>query len=74
MSTFGSWRPAFPNLRLRYRHRWWFPESGYRQTSPSFLLSGIADGSLPADWWAFLLNRVDVSTLGSLDGEVLFPE
>ena len=59
---------------IRYRHRWWFPESGYRQTSPSFLLSGIADGSLPADWWAFLLNRVDVSTLGSLDGEVLFPE
>ena len=59
---------------VRYRHRWWFPESGYRQTSPSFLVSGIADGSLLADWWSFTLNRVDESALGSLDGEVLFPE
>lgn len=59
---------------IRYKHRWWFPESGYRQTTPSFLLSGIEDGSLPAAWWEFLLNRVDVATLGSLDGEVLFPE
>jgi len=59
---------------VRYRHRWWFPESGYRQTSPSFLASGILDGSLLADWWSFTLDRVDESQLGSLDGEVLFPE
>ncbi len=59
---------------IRYRHRWWFPESGYRQTSPGFLWSGVLDGSLLADWWSFTLDRVDESTLGSLDGEVLFPE
>ena len=59
---------------VRYRHRWWFPESGYRQTSPQYLASGIADGSLIVDWWSFFVERVDESTLGSLDGEVLFPE
>ena len=59
---------------VRYRHRWWFPESGYRQTTPGFLASGIIDGSLIEDWWSFTVDRVDESTLGSLDGEVLFPE
>jgi predicted membrane-bound mannosyltransferase len=59
---------------IRYRHRWWFPEGGYRQTDAGFLVSGISDGSLIATWWSFLLDRADESTLGSLDGEVLFPE
>jgi uncharacterized protein (TIGR03663 family) len=59
---------------IRYKHRWWFTESGYRQASPDFLVKGITDGSLIDDWWTFLLDRVDESTLGSLDGEVLFPE
>jgi predicted membrane-bound mannosyltransferase len=59
---------------IRYHHRWWFQEAGYRQTSPEFLWSGLRDGSLAADWWHFLLNRLPESTIGSLDGEVLFPE
>jgi len=59
---------------VRYHHRWWFPESGYRRTSPRFLFDGIRDGSLPADWWSFVLNHVDESQIGSLEGEVWFPE
>ncbi len=56
-----------------YRHRWWFPEGRYKSANAELVLQGIADGSLLADWWQFLADRVDESTLGSLDGEVLFP-
>ncbi len=56
-----------------YRHRWWFPEGRYKSASAELVLEGIADGSLLADWWQFLARRVDEATLGSLDGEVLFP-
>lgn len=59
---------------VHYQHRWWFPEQGYRQVTPRYFLSGIADGSLVKDWWSFFVTRVDESTLGSLDGEVLFPK
>lgn len=59
---------------IHYRHRWWFPEQGYRQVTPAYFLSRIADGSLVRDWWSFFVTRIDESTLGSLDGEVLFPK
>jgi uncharacterized protein (TIGR03663 family) len=56
-----------------YRHRWWFPEGRYKSANAGLVIEGIADGSLLADWWQFLATRVDEATLGSLDGEVLFP-
>ena len=56
-----------------YRHRWWFPEAGYRAITPAALFSGIVDGSLLADWREFYVNRIDESAIGSIDGVVLFP-
>ncbi|MQC28035.1 MAG: TIGR03663 family protein [Chloroflexi bacterium] len=60
--------PAIP-----YRHRWWFPEQGYKSARFGSVARGIADGSLPRAWWHFVLHRIDRSAIGSLDGEVLFP-
>ena len=76
LSTITPTDPLRESYRepIRYKHRWWFPESGYRQTSPDFLASGITDGSLLVDWWSFFVDRIDESSLGSFDGEVLFPE
>ncbi len=69
-----------PDLReaygrvVPYRHRSWFPERRYKSASVGSVLSGIADGSLLQDWWQFLSGRIDESAIGSLHGEVLFPE
>jgi predicted membrane-bound mannosyltransferase len=57
-----------------YRHRWWFPEDGYRAASFRHLLDGLREGWLVEDWLAFLAERIDREAIGSLDGEVLFPE
>ncbi len=68
-----------PQLRERfaverpYRHRWWFPELRYKATTAGGLLDGVRNGSLLADWASFYIDRVDESTLGSIDGSVLFP-
>jgi predicted membrane-bound mannosyltransferase len=57
-----------------YRHRWWFQEYGYKQTSWWSLGSGLRDGSLVSDWISFMNDRVEKSTIGSFDGEVWFPK
>jgi len=57
-----------------YQHRWWFPEEGYRATSLSSLADDLAGGVLFDRWLTFLIERVDETSLGSLNGEVLFPE
>ncbi|MEZ4501142.1 MAG: TIGR03663 family protein [Dehalococcoidia bacterium] len=68
-----------PDLRDRfieatpYRHRWWFPEAGYRATTPRSLVEGVLDGSLVEDWVEFYAERVSAEGLGALRGEVLFP-
>ncbi|MEX1022152.1 MAG: flippase activity-associated protein Agl23, partial [Dehalococcoidia bacterium] len=41
-----------------YRHRWWFPEEGYRAATPDAVIEGIADGSMPQRWLRFLVDRV----------------
>lgn len=56
-----------------YRHRWWFPEEGYRETTLAGLAEGLADGSLLREWAAFLWDRGDPARIASLDGEVYFP-
>jgi predicted membrane-bound mannosyltransferase len=56
-----------------YRHRWWFPESGYRSLTPGVLFSGIREGSLLNDWQQFYIDRIEQSEIGSIDGVVLFP-
>lgn len=72
--------PASSELRERYtvvepyQHRWWFPEEGYRATSFSSLADDLVGGSLLDRWLTFLLERVDESSLGSLNGEVFFPQ
>jgi hypothetical protein len=71
--------PASSTLRARYdapipyHHRWWFPEEGYRAANFSNIAHGLADGSLERKWWHFLLDRISVSQVGSLNGQVLFP-
>ncbi len=62
----------FPGERP-YRHRWWFPEQRYKSITAGELLDGIRDRSLLADWAAIYIGGVDESTLGSIDGAVLFP-
>ena len=59
--------------QLPYRHRWWFPEAGYKTMTPGGVLSGIWEGSLIVDLFDFYLNRVDEDTLGTLQAEVLLP-
>ena len=59
---------------MPYRHRSWFPELRYKSASFESVLTGIADGSLPRDWWRFLTGRIDESRIGSLGGEVIFPD
>jgi uncharacterized protein (TIGR03663 family) len=56
-----------------YRHRWWFPEEGYRRMTWGRFTGGLRDGSLPGAWLAFMTGRIDRQSIGSLDGEVLFP-
>ena len=70
---------AHPELRDRfpvqrpYRHRWWFPEQGYKETSFGALWDRLRGGSLLRDWLDFYAGGVAEATLGSIDGEVLFP-
>ena len=56
-----------------YRHLWWFPEGRYKSATAGLVIKGVADGSLLVDWWQFLGSRVNETTLGSLNAEVLFP-
>ncbi|MFA7248428.1 MAG: flippase activity-associated protein Agl23 [Dehalococcoidia bacterium] len=53
-----------------YRHRWWFPEEGYRATSWATLLHPATY----AAWARFAWDRGDPAEIGSLDGEVYFPQ
>ncbi|MBM4416531.1 MAG: TIGR03663 family protein, partial [Chloroflexi bacterium] len=84
--TARSTTQAHPELReLRpdqraYRHRWWFPEEGYKAYDSRSKLATLRklwtdvwSGKLPAGWAEFARERVDASMLGSLDGDVLFP-
>ncbi len=71
---------AQPALRDRYavaeeyRHRWWFPEEGYRSWTLGNLATRAADGSLFADLGSFILNRENPAYLGTLEGVALFPQ
>lgn len=62
------YQPGIP-----YHHRWWFPEEGYRAATAGGIARGLLDGALARAWLDFLVDRIDASRLGSLDGEVLFP-
>ena len=56
-----------------YRHRWWFPEEGYRSFTWTKLGNGLLDGSLPKYWAQFMWSRGDAASIASLDGEIYFP-
>ena len=78
-AAYPALREVRPDART-YRHRWWFPEEGYKAYDTGSKLgtlrkvwAGVRSGELPADWAEFARDRVDASTLGSLDGDVLFP-
>jgi predicted membrane-bound mannosyltransferase len=64
----AGYQPAIP-----YHHRWWFPEEGYRAANFRNVARGLANGSLERKWWHFLWHGVDISAVGSLNGQVLFP-
>ena len=63
-----------PGNIVVYRHRWWFPEEGYRGTTWAGLRDGLWDGSLLREWARFVWDRGDASQAASLDGEVYFPQ
>jgi hypothetical protein len=78
-AAYPALREVRPDART-YRHRWWFPEEGYKAYDTGSKLgtlrkvwAGVWSGELPADWAEFARGRIDASTLGSLDGDVLFP-
>jgi hypothetical protein len=58
---------------IPFRHRWWFPEEGYRAITPQSVMDGLTDGSLLPDLAEFYLHRVEPTTLGTLEGTVLLP-
>jgi len=58
---------------IPFRHRWWFPEEGYRAITVQSVFEGLTDGSLLPDLVGFYLDRVDAATLGALEGSVLVP-
>ena len=68
--------PASPALANRssdvvvYRHRWWYPEENYRETTWKQLLTG----ALISDWARFVWDRGDLEQVSSLDGEIYFPK
>ncbi len=57
-----------------YRHRWWFPEEGYRSWTRANLAQRLTEGSLPLDLAEFYWNGEDRAYLGTLEGVALFPE
>src|SRR5690606_3976757 len=59
---------------LPYRHRWWFPEGGYRATTVDGLLGQLRDGTLLEQWSHFLMHRGAVEHLGALQAEIYFPK
>ena len=63
-----------PGNVVVYRHRWWFPEEGYRATSWASRRDGLRDGSLLGEWARFVWLRGDPAQIASLDGEVYFPQ
>ncbi len=56
-----------------YRHRWWFPEEGYRDFTWADLGRGLVTGRLLSEWARFAWDRGDPGLISSLDGEVYFP-
>ncbi len=59
---------------VAYRHRWWFPEEGYRSITLGGLVRGVANGSLLVDWARFAWDRGNPDQIDSLDGVVYFPK
>jgi len=69
-------RPQLSEGRDRRRefvHRWWFPEEGYRSLSFGDLWDEVRDGSLPGRVTSFIEHHVPASSLGAVDGVVVYP-
>ena len=75
-STVGADSPLRAQFErsVPYRHRWWFPEGGYRAATFGSVFGDLLDGSLLRDWANFVSDdRIDADSLGTLEGEVFFP-
>lgn len=59
---------------LQYPHRWWYPESNYREVTLGDLVEGLQNGELVDLWAHFLIRRGDADKIGSLQAEVFFPQ
>jgi hypothetical protein len=59
---------------VRFPHRWWFPEDGYRATTVRGLWDGLRDGSLVEEWGRFLWERGDPEQIGWLHAEMFVPK
>ena len=68
-----GWPPRDGFEERPYRHRWWFPEHGYKGASFGSLLGALRSGDLLADWASFLADRTGEDALGALHGGVWFP-
>ncbi|MCY4624579.1 MAG: TIGR03663 family protein [Chloroflexi bacterium] len=58
---------------LRYKHRWWFPES-YRNLTPGGVLNGIADRSAWQSAFRYWLFRDFETPLGSEDAYLYYSD
>ena len=56
-----------------YHHRWWFPEEGYKSLTGAQLASDIVTGRLFVRWAQFEWRHYSADSLGSLNGEAIFP-
>ncbi|MDP2660008.1 MAG: TIGR03663 family protein, partial [Dehalococcoidia bacterium] len=61
----------------RYHHRWWFPETLYRDLTPQKSVTGLFDGASWVQWGKYFFNRdlpesLGPNPLGSEDGYAFF--
>ena len=68
-----DWPPRDRYEERPYRHRWWFPDHGYKSASFGSLLGALRSGDLFADWAGFLARRTGEDSLGALRGGVWLP-
>ena len=68
-----DWPPRDRYEERPYRHRWWFPEGGYKGATFGSLLGALRSGDLLADWAGFLARRTGEDSLGALHGGVWLP-
>ena len=69
----GAARPDIYAPGERYKHRWWFPEEGYRATTTSRFFEWVRDPDMWKTWLSYIVHRELTLELGSIDAVAYFP-